>query len=104
MPKNAIIKRIYSIVLKRIIFALCFAFFIGLVLIISPKPVSAMPSTPGQLVITQPDGCQFDAQLWGDERASGFETLSGYSIQQGGRRLVDLPTANPDKQSTFSLQ
>lgn len=63
-----------------------------------------MPSTPGQLVITQPDGCQFDAQLWGDERASGFETLSGYSIQKGadGWWTYLLPTQTNNQPSLSS--
>jgi len=41
-----------------------------------------MPSAPGQKIITQPDGSQFGAQIWGDERFSGFETLEGYSIER----------------------
>ncbi len=56
--------------------------FVGLSMAFTTQVVFAMPSTPGQKIITQPDGSQFGAQTWGDERFNGFETLEGYSIER----------------------
>ena len=54
--------------------------FIGLASLLTVHEVYAMPCGPQESVIIQPDGTQFEALSWGDEFASGFETLEGYSI------------------------
>ena len=56
--------------------------FVGLALVLTTHKVYAMPCSPENTLITQPDGTQFVAQIWGDELTSGFETLEGYSINQ----------------------
>ncbi len=66
---------------KALISLLLMLLFFSLALIFTPQAVFAMPSAPGQITFTQPDGSQFKAKTWGDERFSGFETLDGYSIE-----------------------
>ena len=54
----------------------------GLALVLTTRNVYAMPCSPENNLITQPNGTQFVAQTWGDELTSGFETPEGYSINQ----------------------
>ena len=44
------------------------------------SPVQAVPAAPGEIVLTQPDGSQFVATIWGDEHQNGFQTQEGYTI------------------------
>jgi M6 family metalloprotease-like protein len=73
----------------------------SLSLAFTSQVVFAMPSAPGQKIITQPDGSQFGAQIWGDERFSGFETLEGYSIerQKNGWWTFMLPSQSKNNPS-----
>ncbi len=80
--------------------------FVGLALVLTPQIAFAMPSTPDQKTITQPDGSKFGIQIWGDERASGFETLEGHSINQqaDGWWTYMLPVQSNDIASSNSLE
>jgi M6 family metalloprotease-like protein len=40
----------------------------------------AAPGAPHDFTIAQPDGAEFAATTWGDERTSGVETADGYAI------------------------
>jgi M6 family metalloprotease-like protein len=43
----------------------------------------AAPVAPATFTLAQPDGATFPATNWGDERAAGVETLSGYTVVRG---------------------
>ncbi|MEA4812603.1 MAG: M6 family metalloprotease domain-containing protein [Anaerolineaceae bacterium] len=77
--------------------------FSGLALGLSSKKASAMPAGPHEMIVTQPDGTEFLAQPWGDERASGLETAEGYSIgqQDDGWWVYKVPESQ-DGLSTIS--
>ncbi len=40
----------------------------------------AVPAAPVEHVLSQPDGSEFRARQWGDERVHGWETAEGYTI------------------------
>ena len=96
--KNILSKATFSLLLMLL--------FVGLALALTPQIAFAMPSAPGQKNITQPDGSQFGAQSWGDESASGFETLDGYSIKQqvDGWWSYMMIVGGNDKASVSSLE
>jgi M6 family metalloprotease-like protein len=83
-----------------------FFFLVGLALVLTAQKVYAMPAAPGNTHITQPDGTQFMAQTWGDEFASGVETLEGYSIhlQADGWWIYTLPTQSSGNASLNNLE
>ena len=80
--------------------------FVSLSLALTANKVYAMPSAPGQVLITQPDGSQFGAQSWGDESASGVETVEGYSInlQADGWWTYSLPNQSNDGATLSSFE
>lgn len=41
-----------------------------------------VPALPSVQQIEQPDGYRFAARLWGDEKAHGWETVDGYTIEK----------------------
>lgn len=51
-----------------------------LLLLLMTVEVSAAPVRPVEVILTQPDGTQFSAMPWGDERLNGMETTNGYTI------------------------
>jgi len=44
------------------------------------RPGFCVPAVPSTRQIEQPDGNTFNARLWGDEKAHGWETTDGYTI------------------------
>ena len=50
--------------------------------ILLPYDLQAVPAAPAKVVLTQPDGEQITARMWGDENYHGYETLTGRAIAQ----------------------
>jgi immune inhibitor A len=50
--------------------------------ILLPDQLLAVPAAPGKFVLTQPDGEQITARMWGDENYHGYETMTGRAIVQ----------------------
>lgn len=57
--------------------------------------VSAMPSAPGSIVASQPDGTLVNVTLRGDEHQNWYETQSGYTVLKNaaGQWVYALPVA-----------
>jgi len=62
-----------AILIIGIILCLVLAYF-------NTELVSAMPASPDEFLINQPDGSSFMARQWGDEWLNGFETVEGFTI------------------------
>ena len=51
-------------------------------LLIFAKIGYCVPALPSVQEIEQPDGYRFAARQWGDEKAHGWETVDGYTIEK----------------------
>ncbi len=57
-------------------------YLILMTILLTTEPISGGPANPAPFTFIQPDNSSFQARQVGDERASHFETLDGYTIVQ----------------------
>jgi len=74
--------------LNKLVSTLTIALVCLAITIIATEKIYAVPVFPEVLTLTQADGTTFRARRWGDEWASGEETVTGYTI------VFDLTTQN----------
>lgn len=67
--------RLPALYLAGFTLAACFALWV-----FSPKTAVAVPASPVEITLEQPEGTSFRAHLFGDEWDNGFETANGYTI------------------------
>ncbi len=80
---------------------LAFLFFVFALL---PGTMRAVPAYPGTIILSQPDGTEFDARVRGDEFFGWYETTDGHPIAQDPTTKVWTYITDPATRQTKTLQ
>ena len=70
--------------MRRTLFLLLTVGAAAVSLVLLASSAGASPAAPTTVRLTQPDGSTVTAQLYGDERVNGYETVAGYTIVRRG--------------------